>query len=145
MDTFILNKVYSVEPETKKYFEIYNKYYVWDLWLRNALVWYDFKRDIWQLIENYVYLELKRHSYEIKIWRLKSGKEIDFIATKNGITKYFQVSYLLGSEETMEREYSSLQEISDNWEKYVVSFDDIDHWIHDWIKHINVMNLEKVL
>lgn len=145
LDTFILNKVYSVEPETKKYFEIYNKYYVWDLWLRNALVWYDFKRDIWKLIENYVYLELKRHSYEIKIWRLKSGKEIDFIATKNGITKYFQVSYLLGSEETMEREYSSLQEISDNWEKYVVSFDDIDHWIHDWIKHINVMNLEKVL
>jgi len=145
LDTFILNKVYSVDPATKKYFEIYNKYYVWDLWLRNSLVWYDFKRDIWKLIENYVFLELKRFSYDVKIWRLKSWKEIDFIATKKAITKYFQVSYLLGSEETMQREYSSLEETSDNWEKYVVSFDEIDHWIHNGIKHINVMNLSEFL
>ncbi len=145
LKVYILNLVKAVEPETKKYFEIYNKYYIWDLWLRNALVWYDFKRDIWKLIENYVFLELKRFWYEIKIWRLKSGKEIDFIATKNWIIKYFQVCYLLWSEETMEREYSSLEQISDNWEKYVVSFDEIDHWVHNWIKHINVMNISEIL
>ena len=144
-ETFILNKVYSVEPETKRYFEIYNKYYVWDLWLRNALVWFDFKRDIWELLENYVYLELKRNNYDLIIWRLKSGKEIDFIATKNWITKYFQVCYLLGSEDTIKREYLSLEEISDNWEKYVVSFDDIDFGVSKWIRHINIMELEKVL
>lgn len=145
LETFILNKVYSVEPETKKYFEIYNKYYVWDLWLRNALIWYNFARDIWKLIENYVYLELRRNCYEIKIWRLKSWKEIDFIATKNWITKYFQVCYLLGSEDTIKREYSALEEISDNWEKYVLSFDDIDFGINNGIKHINVMKLAEVL
>jgi len=145
LKVYVLSLVKAVDPEAKKYFEIYNKYYVWDLGLRNALVWYDFKRDIWQLIENYVFLELKRYSYDIKIWRLKSGKEIDFIATKNGITKYFQVCYILGSEETMDREYSSLEAISDNWEKYVVSFDEIDHWIHNWIKHINVMNISEIL
>jgi len=145
LDTFILNKVYSVNPETKKYFEIYNKYYSGDLGLRNALVWFDLKIDIWNLLENYVYLELKRNNYEVKIWRLKSGKEIDFIATKNWITKYFQVCYLLGWEETIKREYSSLEEIRDNWEKYVVSFDDIDFWISNGIKHINIMDLEEVL
>jgi len=26
----------------------------------------------------------------------------------------------------MKREYDSLEEVNDNWEKYVVSFDDID-------------------
>ena len=145
LDTFILNKVYSVEPKTKKYFEIYNKYYAWDLWLRNALVWYNFARDIWKLIENYVYLELRRNWYEIKIWRLKSWKEIDFIATKNWITKYFQVCYLLGSEDTIKREYSALEEIWDNWEKYVLSFDDIDFGINNGIKHLNVMKLSEVL
>ena len=145
LDTFILNKVYSVNPETKKYFEIYNKYYSGDLGLRNALVWFDLKIDIWNLLENYVYLELKRNNYEVKIWRLKSGKEIDFMATKNWITKYFQVCYLLGWEETIKREYSSLEEIRDNWEKYVVSFDDIDFWISNGIKHINIMDLEEVL
>ena len=144
-DTFLLNKVYSVNPETKKYFEIYNKYYVSDLWLRNALVWYDFWKDIGKLLENYVFLELKRNWYEVKIWKLKSNIEIDFIATKSWITKYFQVCYLLGSEETIMREYSSLKEINDNWEKYVVSFDDINHGINEGIKHINVINIKEVL
>ncbi len=144
-ETFLLNKVYSVNPETKKYFEIYNKYYASDLWLRNALVWYDFWRDIWKLLENYVFLELKRNWYEIIIWRLKSNIEIDFIATKLWITKYFQVCYLLWSEETIKREYSSLKEIDDNWEKYVISFDDIDHWVNEWIKHINVMKISEIL
>ncbi len=144
-NTFILNKVYSVNPDTKKYFEIYNKFYAWDLWLRNSLVWFDFKKDIWKLLENYVFLELKRNWYNLKIWRLSSGKEIDFIAEKNWITKYFQVCYLLWSEETMNREYAPLQEIKDNWGKYVVSFDDIDLWISEWIKHINVMKISEVL
>lgn len=144
-NTFLLNKIYSVNPDTKKYFEIYNKYYVWDLGLRNSLVWFDLKKDIWKLLENYVFLELKRNWYHLKIWRLSSGKEIDFIAEKNWITKYFQICYLLWSEETITREYSSLQEIKDNWEKYVVSFDDIDFWISEWIKHINVMKISEVL
>ncbi|MDD2566268.1 MAG: ATP-binding protein [Candidatus Gracilibacteria bacterium] len=144
-DTFLLNKVYSVNPETKKYFEIYNKYYVSDLGLRNALVGYDFGKDIGKLLENYVFLELKRNRYEVKIGKLKSNTEIDFIATKSGITKYFQVCYLLGSEETIKREYNSLKEISDNWEKYVISFDDINHGIDGGIKHINIMDIGKVL
>jgi predicted AAA+ superfamily ATPase len=109
------------------------------------LVWFDFKRDIGKLMENYLFLELKRNGYAIKIWRLSSGKEIDFIAEKNGITKYFQVCYLLGWEETMDREYASLKEIRDNWEKYVVSFDDVDFWISEWIRHVNIMKISEVL
>lgn len=144
-NTFFLNKVYSVNPDTKKYFEIYNKYYAWDLWLRNSLVWFDLKRDIWKLLENYVFLELKRNWYDLKIWRLSSGREVDFIATKNWITKYFQVSYLLWSKETMDREYLALEELKDNWEKYVVSMDDIDFWVSMGIRHINIMNLVNVL
>ncbi|MDR3150745.1 MAG: hypothetical protein LBU14_03985 [Candidatus Peribacteria bacterium] len=45
---------------------------------------------------------------------------------KNGIIKYFQVCYLLNSEETIEREYTLLEKIKDNWEKYVISFDELD-------------------
>jgi len=145
LKVYLLDLVKATNPDTKKYFEIYNKYYIWDLWLRNSLVWFDFKRDIWKLLENYVFLELKRYWYDIKIWRLSSGKEIDFIAEKNWITKYFQVCYLLGTEETINREYASLEEIKDNWEKYVVSFDDIDFWISQWIKHINIMKISEVL
>lgn len=145
LKVYMLDLVKSVDPDTKKYFEIYNKYYVWDLWLRNSLVWFDLKRDIWKLLENYVFLELKRNSYNVKIWRLGNGKEIDFIAEKNWFTKYFQVCYLLGWEETILREYSPLEEVNDNWEKYVISFDDIDFWVSKWIKHIKVFDLELIL
>jgi len=144
-DAFLLHKVYSVEPDTKKYFEIYNKYYVWDVWLRNSLVWFDLKKDIGKLLENYVFLELKRCWYTLKIWRLKSWKEIDFIAEKNWKIQYFQVCYLLWWEDTIQREYAPLQEIRDNRPKYVVSMNDIDFGVSEGIKHIHVMNLSEVL
>ena len=142
---YVLDLIKAVNPDTKKYFEIYNKYYVWDLWLRNALVWFDFKKDIGKLLENYVFLELKRHHYSVTIGRFSHGKEIDFIAEKNGLIKYFQVCYLLWSEETMDREYTSLLQIADNRPKYIVSFDDINHGIHDGIQHIHIMDLHTAL
>jgi predicted AAA+ superfamily ATPase len=52
---FLINLVKSQASKTKKYFEIYNKYYVWDLWLRNAIVGCNLALDIWWLLENYVY------------------------------------------------------------------------------------------
>jgi len=44
--TFVLNRLKSEDPKTKKYFEIYNKYYAGDLGLRNSLVGYNPARDI---------------------------------------------------------------------------------------------------
>jgi len=142
---FLFSQVKSENPMTKKFFEIYNKYYCHDLWMRNAIVWYDGVRDIGNLLENYVFLQLKRNGYQVLIGRLSSEKEIDFIAIKQGIIKYFQVTYLLNSEETIMREFSALEQIQDNWEKYVVSFDDINLWIHNGIQHINIMDIEKHL
>jgi predicted AAA+ superfamily ATPase len=55
------------------------------------------------------------------------------------------VCYLLGSEDTIKREYIPLQEIGDNWEKYVVSWDDMTFGISEGIKHIHVMRLGEVL
>lgn len=144
-ETFLLRKIYSVNPETKKYFEIYNKYYVWDLWLRNALVWFNFGRDVGRLLENYVFLELKRHKYSVTIGRLSWWQEIDFIAEKDGLVKYIQVCYLMWNEDTMAREYTPLQLIKDNRPKYILSLDDIDHGIYRGIQHINVMCITDIL
>jgi len=143
--TFLLNKTHSVDPETKKYFEIYNKYYISDLWLRNSLVGYHPSKDIWKLLENYVFLALKRHDFTIKIGRLKTNKEIDFIAEKSGKTLYFQVCTTILDETTRAREYTPLYEIRDNWPKYVVSFDEIDFWENEGIQHLNIMKLEELL
>ncbi len=143
--TFILNKVKSVDPKTKKFFEIYNKYYVSDLWIRNSLVWLNFANGISWILENYVFIVLKKYSYNIKIWRLKNHKEIDFIAEKNGKTIYIQVCSSLLNENTLKREYEPFGFIKDNWPKYVISFDDIDFGEKNWIKHINIIDFEWIV
>lgn len=50
---------------------------------------------------------------------------------------YVQVTYLLASEETIEREFGVLEQIPDNFPKYVVSMDEID-FSRNGIKHMNI-------
>jgi len=142
---YLFSQIKSEDPNTKKYFEIFNKYYVCDLGLRNAIVGCNFTKDIGQLLENYVYNQLQRFWYQVTIWRLSQGQEIDFIATKNGITKYFQVCYLLSDESVAKREFSPLQKLKDNREKYVLSLDDFAWGNTDGIKHLSILQLEEIL
>lgn len=65
------------------------------------------------------------------------GLEIDFIAEKQTQKLYVQVSYLLASEETIEREFGVFYAIRDNFPKYVVSYDDFD-MSREGIKHMNI-------
>ena len=41
---------------------------------------------------------------------------------------YIQVTYLLASENTIEREFSPLKNIEDNYPKYVLSMDNLDEY-----------------
>ncbi len=143
---YLLFKVKTQDLSSKKQFSIYNKYYVWDIWMRNAQVWYFPQRDIGWILENYVFLLLKKHGYNIHIWRFQNNKEVDFIAEKYGKIKYFQVATLIMEDTTREREYSALEQIHDSWEKYVVSMDQFDFWVSETgIQHIHIQDLEKYL
>ncbi len=52
-------------------------------------------------------------------------------------TLYIQVSYLLASEDTVQREFSVLEKIPDNYPKYVVTMDEIDRG-RNGIKHVHI-------
>jgi uncharacterized protein len=49
--------------------------------------------------------------------------EVDFIAERSGEKLYIQVTYLLASPETVEREFVPLEKIHDNYRKLVLSMD----------------------
>jgi len=70
----------------------------------------------------------------------KNKKEVDFVALKDDNILYVQATYLLVDENTINREYSPLEQISDNYEKVVVSLDDITFPHRDGIKHIQAWN-----
>ncbi len=58
---------------------------------------------------------------------------------------YFQVTYLISSEDVYKREFWNLKKINDNFEKIVLSMDEIIFNDKDWIKHINIMDLESII
>ena len=69
-------------------------------------------------------------------------KEIDFVCEKRNEKIYVQVTYLLASEDTINREFGIYENIKDNYPKFVVSLDEFD-MSRDGIKHMNIRNFLK--
>lgn len=93
-------------------------------------------RDINLVLENIVYMELLRREYAITVGKI-GAKEIDFICQKQEQKIYVQVTYLLASEETIQREFGIYESVRDNFPKYVVSMDEFD-FSRNGIKHKNI-------
>ena len=137
-NTFLLNKVKRYDIKWKRLLELYEKYYLWDLWFKNYLLWYR-ENDIGQYLENIVYLELLTRWYEVNIWKV-NNLEVDFIAKKDWKLEYFQVTYLLASKETIKREFWVFDKIKDNYPKTVLSMDEFFTENYNWIKRKNIID-----
>lgn len=137
-DAFIIFKVPRFDIKGKKFLEVSEKYFLGDIALRNALLGYP-DDDINCLLENIVFLELKKRYYKISTGKL-DDKKIDFIIEKNNQKAYIQVCYKLASQEIIDREFSSLLAIKDNYPKYVISMD--EKWADDFngIKRVNLVD-----
>lgn len=133
---FILYKVPRYDIRGKEVLKTQEKHYLSDISLLYATMGYKTSM-IAQLLENIVFLELKRRGYNIYIGKIDQ-KEIDFIAERKQEKIYVQVAYKIESKETAEREFYTLSTIKDQYPKYVVTMDDF--WNEDLygVKHIHV-------
>jgi predicted AAA+ superfamily ATPase len=132
---FLIRKVRRWDTKGKRILETQEKYYFEDFGIKNALQGYS-EDSISGLLENVVFLELMRRGYEVFIGQ-GANCEIDFIARNRDETVYIQVSYLLASPETIEREFSPLLNIRDNFPKYVLSMDEFN-FSRQGILHRNI-------
>ena len=73
------------------------------------------------------------------------NRGIDFVAIKGDRKIYVQVAYMLIDQETIQREYSALEVVDDNFEKFVVSLDDIALPLREGIKHVPAWMFEKII
>lgn len=136
-DALLLSRVKRYDVKGKALLRGGEKVYITDIGLREAMFGNNATRlDI--VLENLVFVELRRRGYEVYVGKVGT-KEIDFIAEKNGKKLYFQVAYLLESASTREREFSALQEIRDNYPKFIVSADVAD-WSCDGIRCLNIID-----
>lgn len=120
----IITSVARYDIHGKKLFEMIFKYYFADHGLRNYLCGFNLRNSIEKIMENVVYLHLLSQGYMVNVGILRAG-EVDFVAVKGDATIYVQVTYLLASQETVDREFGNLAAINDNYPKYVVSMDPV--------------------
>jgi predicted AAA+ superfamily ATPase len=120
---FILHRVSRYDIKGKELLKTQEKFYMGDVSLLYATMGFK-DRILSGVLENIVFLELKRRAYKVYIGKFDT-KEIDFIAEKSDKRIYVQVAYKLDSEQTVEREFSVLLSINDQYPKYVVTMDDV--------------------
>ncbi len=137
-NAFILNRVNRYDIHGKQLLSNNEKYYFEDLGLRNVLTSGGRATDIEKLIENAIYLHLRRMGYAVFVGVLRNG-EVDFVATKGEEIVYVQATYLLSEEATIKREFGNLLAISNNYPKYVVSMDPFQpESNYEGIKHLHL-------
>ena len=152
LDSFLMYKCERYDIKGKKLLNGDAKYYVVDAGLRYALLGSK-DTDAGHILENVVYLELIRRGYNVSVGKIQTtgkneeGKterktiEVDFVATKpGGQIEYYQVAWtVMNSDDAMKREYASLEQIRDNYPKYLLTMDYGDGE-QNGIKRLNVLD-----
>lgn len=142
-EAFLIHKCERYNIKGKDVVGGSNKYYVNDLAFKN-LLYVGFGFGLGYLLENMVYLDLKRAGYTVYTGNWDT-KEVDFVAIKDDNICYIQCAYILEEPQTIEREYSVLERIKDNYSKYVVSLNEQTLPQRNGIHHIQAWNLSEYI
>jgi len=137
--SFVFYKANRFDLKGRKQLATQEKYYLVDAGLLNVLVGKDRTTDRGHILENIVFLELMRRGN--KIWTGTSrNSEVDFVCkTPRGDIEYYQVAWQITDESTIEREFSALEKINDNYPKYLLTTDGFTQ-DRRGVKHLNVYN-----
>ena len=96
--------------------------------------------DVGHLLENVVYLELRRRFPEVYVGQLGGDHEVDFVAIKDGNPVYYQVAQTTLDENVLQRELAPLRQIDDNYPKILLTLDEVfGEMNYDGIQKTNVL------
>lgn len=135
---FIIFYVPRYDVKGKELLKTLGKNYIIDMGFRNMLIGYR-DADRGHILENIVFLELKRRDYNIYIGKVGEF-EVDFIAEKPSEKLYVQVTESIKNQETRERELRPLMQIKDNHPKLVISMDKSYIESQDGIRLVNLID-----
>lgn len=138
MQSFIVYEAKRYNVKGKQYLKTLEKYYVVDIGMRYMLLGTS-SIDVGHMLENVVYLELLRRGYDVYIGKIED-LEVDFVAMSPKKTIYFQVAATVRDEKTLKRELASLQKITDNYPKIILTLDEDPEADYDGIRRINALD-----
>ena len=138
-DGLLIYEVDRFDVKGKALLQRNAKYYVVDSAFRKFLLSRT-DSDRGHILENIVYLELIRRGYRVYVGHLQNG-EIDFVAKKPHRLEYYQVSYTVMEDATLLRELSPLEQLDDNYPKYLLTMDVLHKTDnHNGIEQKNVLD-----
>lgn len=120
-EAFIIYPCQRYDLQGKSVLKTQEKYYLSDISIKYSKMGFN-KQMTSAMLENIVYLELKRRGYDVYIGK-NDTKEIDFVAIRRDEKIYVQVCVELPTESN--RETDNLMDIKDHYHKYVVCMDDL--------------------
>lgn len=139
VEAYLFYKVNRYDIKGKQHLATQEKYYLVDLGFRNALLGKELESDSGHLLENLIYLELKRRNNQIWIGKA-NNLEVDFVVRNNkGYTQYIQVAQTVQNVSTLERELAPFNRIKDHHEKLLITMD-YDTGTYNGIKKINAVD-----
>lgn len=133
---YILHRCSRYDIQGKELLKTQEKFYIADTALRYSVLGYT-QTSVAAMLENVVYLELRRRGYTVNIGKAPDG-EIDFIAERQSEKLYVQVTKEIKTPETEQREYSRLLEIHDNYPKYLLTTDSFAGGNYEGIKTMHI-------
>ena len=142
-ESFIFYPVERFDINGKQLLKVNRKWYIVDLGLRNHIL--PKKRyDLGFSLENIVFFELLRRGFKVNVGK-NGDAEVDFVAQKQGVLHYYQVTADMTNEDTFDREIRPLQSIKDNYEKIILTMDHMTPGDYEGIKVVPLLDwlLEK--
>ena len=137
-NAFIVYKADRSDIRSKALLKTLGKYYIADTGLRNIVLGFR-NIDEGHLLENVVYLELLRRGYKVNIGK-SLDYEVDFVTENTEEIKYYQVTKSLLDDNVKDREIRSLESISDNYEKTILTMDRTINKDYNGIKVKNIID-----
>lgn len=133
-EAFIIYPCNRYDIQGKSVLKTQEKYYLSDISIKYSKMGFNPKM-VSSMLENIVFLELKRRGYDVYIGK-NGTKEIDFIGVLRNEKIYIQVCRSLP--ENSDREFANLEEINDNYPKYVVTLDEFASGNENGIKIMHI-------
>ena len=134
-ESYVIYQAKRFDIKGKQYLKTLDKYYVVDIGLRYMLLGKQ-AMDAGHILENIIYLELLRRSYDVYVGKVDSF-EVDFVAQNQEGNHYYQVALTVREEATLNRELRPLQMLQDDYPKVLLTLDDDPPRDIDGIKILN--------
>jgi len=136
--SFLFYKVPRYDLKGKGLLRTLDKYYLSDTGFRKARLAKRKTVDLGHMLENVVYLELRRRYIHVYVGKW-NGHEVDFVAIdRDQNMAYYQVAFTTATMKTLDRELAPLNAIRDSNPKFLLTMDIDYNPVYNGIRKLNV-------